>query len=181
MEWMPFLLNPSIDDEGEDLVEHLAKKYGPGVAARINDPNSSLFVMGRKVGIEFATGRKVIATQRAHALVEHLKTRSNEAANQLMEELFKCYFEDGRDINQEALLTEMVQKYGLDSKEAARVMDDKHRHEIVVKDRQNKSKYGVSGVPFFMIHPTDGSGPPVAFSGAYPVEVIAEQLEEAAD
>jgi predicted DsbA family dithiol-disulfide isomerase len=178
---MPFLLNPSMGDEGEDLMEHLTKKYGPGAAARALDPNSSLYVMGRKVGIEFATDRKMVATQRAHALVEHLKTKNNESANQFMEDLFRSFFVEGQDINQEALLAEMAQKYGVDAKEATSVMDAKHRHDIMVKDRQIKSKYGVSGVPFFMIHPNEGSGPPVAFSGAYPVDVIAEQLEEAAE
>jgi len=37
----------------------------------------------------------------------------------------------------------------------------------------------VSGVPFYMIYPNHGSDKPVAFSGAYPPEVIAKQLEEA--
>jgi predicted DsbA family dithiol-disulfide isomerase len=99
-----------------------------------------------------------------------------------MEDLYKAYFEEGRDINDETLLAEMASdsKYGLDVEQAKRAMADDHLKEIAVQDRQNKFKYGVSGVPFFMVHPADGKSRPVAFSGAYPVEVIAEQLEEAA-
>ena len=50
---------------------------------------------------------------------------------------------------------------------------------IAKLDRDTKSQYGVSGVPYYMIYPNHGSDKPVAFSGAYPPEVIAKQLEEA--
>ena len=172
-------------EEGEPIAEHLTRKYGASAMQRFNDPNSSLRVMGRKVGIEFNNERKAVNTKRAHALVEHLKNspaHGNEVANQFMEDLYKIYFEEGKDINDENLLAEMASSsdYGLDAEQAKRAMAEDHLKEVAVQDRQNKFKYGVSGVPFFMIHPADGKSRPVAFSGAYPVEIIAEQLEEAA-
>ena len=73
---------------------------------------------------------------------------------------------------------------------------DKIEYEITALDREIKTRYGVRGVPFFIIHPNNNNSNnsnnkknenddhndhrPVAFSGAYPVEVIAEQLEIAA-
>lgn len=169
-------------DEGEPIIEHLSKKYGAAAAQRFNDPNSSLHVMGRTVGIEFTNDRKAVNTKRAHSLVECLKKDlGNDAANKFMEDLYKLYFEDGQDINDEAVLVEAVGKHGMDAEQARRVMAPDYLEEIAEKDRQNKFKYGVSGVPFFMIHPNDGKSRPVSFSGAHPVEVIAEQLEEAAD
>ena len=169
-------------EEGEPIIEHLSKKYGPSAAQRFHDPNSSLRVMGRKVGIEFNNDRKAVNTKRAHSLVEYLKQeKGNDVANQFMEDLYKIYFEDGQDINDETVLVQAVSKYGLDGEQARRVMAPDYLKEIAEKDQHNKYKYGVSGVPFFMIHPNDGRSRPVAFSGAYPVEVIAEQLEEAAD
>ncbi|KAG7345991.1 dsba oxidoreductase [Nitzschia inconspicua] len=171
-----------MSEEGEPIIEHLSKKYGPSAAQGFNDPNSSLRVMGRKVGIEFNNDRKIVNTKRAHALVEYLKQeQGNDVANQFMEDLYKLYFEDAKDINDESVLVEAVGKYGVESGQAHRVMAPDYLKEISEKDRQNKLKYGVSGVPFFMIYPNDGKSRPVAFSGAYPVEVIAEQLEEAAD
>ncbi|KAL3911878.1 MAG: hypothetical protein SGILL_007111 [Bacillariaceae sp.] len=186
LEWMPFLLNPDMPEEGEDITEHLSRKYGSSAAQRFNDPNSSLRVMGRKVGIEFTNDRKAVNTKRAHALVEHLKqspAHGNDVANQFMEHLYKLYFEEGRDINDETLLAEIMvsEQYGLDTEQAKRAMSADHLKEIAVQDRQNKVQYGVSGVPFFMIHSSvDTKSRPVAFSGAYPIEIIAEQLEEAA-
>jgi predicted DsbA family dithiol-disulfide isomerase len=180
LEWMPFLLNPNMSEEGEPIREHLSKKYGPSAAQQFNDPDSSLCVMGRKVEIEFNNNRKVVNSKRAHALVEHLKhEKSNEIANQFMEDLYKMYFEDGDDINDETVLVAAVNKYGLNEDQARRVMAPDYLKEIVEKDRYNKYKYGVSGVPYFIIYPNDGNSRPVTFSGAMPVEVIADQLEEA--
>lgn len=168
-------------EDGEPIIEHLSKKYGPAAAQRFNDPNSSLRVMGRKVGIEFNYDRKAVNTKRAHALVEYLKNeKGNDVANTFMEDLYKIYFEDGQDINDETVLVTAVSSHGVDAEQARRVMAPDHLQEIEEKDRHSKHKYGVTGVPFFMVYPNDGQSRPVAFSGAYPVEVIAEQLEEAA-
>lgn len=181
LEWMPFLLNPNMSEEGEGIKEHLVKKYGPSAASSIDDPNSSLKVMARKVGIEFNNDRKMLNTRRAHALVELLKVKGENAkANAFMEDLYKSYFEMAENINDEDLLKEKVAKYGVDETEAAFALGEQNLGEIARLDRKIKTTYGVSGVPFFMVHPADGSTP-VAFSGAYPPEIIAEQLQKAAN
>lgn len=181
LEWLPFLLNPNMSDEGENIVDHLVKKYGPSAASSFNDPNSRLKVMGEKVGIKFNNDRLMVNTKRAHALVEHLKTKEgNDSANALMVDMYKAYFEDAKNINDETVLLEFATKYGIDETEARFAMGDHNLATIAKLDRETKAKYGVNGVPFFMIHPIKG-GRPVAFSGAYPPEIIAEQLEEAAE
>jgi predicted DsbA family dithiol-disulfide isomerase len=54
------------------------------------------------------------------------------------------------------------------------------RDRIRTLDRQVKSQWGVSGVPFYIIEPHNGSDDPVSFSGAYPIDAIAEYLVKAA-
>jgi predicted DsbA family dithiol-disulfide isomerase len=176
---MPFLLNPNMSDEGEGIKEHLVKKYGPGAASFVDDPNGRLNVMGRKVGIEFNSNRKMVNTRRAHALMEVIKIKGeNDKANEFMEDLYKSYFENGEDINDENKLKEKAARYGVEETEAAFAMGENNLAAISRLDRQIKTTYGVSGVPFFMVHPASGS-PPITFSGAYPAEIIAEQLEKA--
>lgn len=180
MEWLPFLLNPNQSEEGENIIDHVVKKYGPGAADSFNDPNSSLKTMGRKMDIKFNNDRMMVNTKRAHALVEELKVKvSNDKANAFMVDLYKGYFEDAENINDEALLISKVQKYGLNEDDAKMAMNANNLGEIAKKDQAVKSEFGVNGVPFFMIHPNSG-GLPVAFSGAQPPEVIAEQLQKAA-
>lgn len=172
-------MNPNMPEEGEGIKEHLTNKYGASAAASFNDPNSRLRAMGRKVGIEFNNGRKMVNTKRAHALVEQLKNKGeNDSANKFMEDLYESYFVDGQDINDEKWLIKAVGKYGIDESECQFALGDHNLVAVAKLDRDTKSKYGVNGVPYYMIHPNDG-GKPVAFSGAYPPEIIAEQLEEA--
>mmetsp|Transcript_48496 Transcript_48496/g.117315 ORF Transcript_48496/g.117315 Transcript_48496/m.117315 type:complete len:221 (-) Transcript_48496:492-1154(-) len=194
--------------EGQDLEEHLVGKYGPSAAQSIHDPNSSVKRMGREMGFEFNMDRRMVNTKRAHAVMEYLKesTNGNGVANLFMEDLYKSYFEDARNINDPTVLLDILlkskKKYGgVNVEEIKKFLledddDDsgKIEYEITNLDREIKTKYGVRGVPFFMIHPsksskssTESAGGtdkeddrPVAFSGAYPVEVIAEQLEIAA-
>lgn len=141
------------------------------------DPNNHLYVSGRKVGIEFAMKRNIYPTQKAHALIEYLKdTKGNDAANQMMEEMFQRYFEKSENINDDVVLAEIATKFGVDN--ARSVIDDDSRLMAVnEKDFVHKRKMGVSGVPFFIIE--NNGGRRVAFSGAQPIDLIAEQLKEA--
>lgn len=97
-----------------------------------------------------------------------------------MVDLYKTYFEQRGNINDKNLLANLVGKYGVDAEEAALAMAEHNLIGIAKQDRQIKSQYRVNGVPFFMIHPNDG-GRPIGFSGAQPSDIIAEQLEAAAD
>jgi len=180
LEWMPFLLNPNMPEEGESIQEHISKKYGPSAAVSMSDPSSHLKQMGRAVGIEFNDNRKMVNTKRAHALVEQLKNKGeNDQANQFMEDLYKSYFVDGQDVNDEQWLMKAVAKYGVDENECAFALSDHNLAAIGKMDRDTKNKYGVNGVPFYMIYPKKEGEKPIAFSGAYPPEIIAEHLEEA--
>ena len=173
--------------EGENLKEHIEKKYGKGAGASFGDPNGRLAQMGRKVGIEFHTERRMVNTVRAHALVEAVKdTISNDMANKLMEHLYELYFVQGKDISNNDILLQAAQTVaGMDPKDAAMAMetgaDDVHQ-----KDRSVKAGWGVSGVPFYVIEQPNNNNnpqqakPPVSFSGAYPPNMIAEELQKAA-
>lgn len=178
LEWKPFLLNPNLS-EPQDLKEHLAQKYGPSATANFGDPNGRLMQMGRAVDIHFNMERRMVNTIPAHALVEAVKLqKGNDVANQLMEKLYKDYFEGAKDISDNNVLLEAAESVGMDAREAVMAMET-GKANIRRLDQQVKSSLGVSGVPFYIIEHNNGDQP-VSFSGAYPVDVIAEQLEKAA-
>lgn len=178
LEWLPFLLNPTMSEDGEDVMEHLTKKYGASAAKSFKDPNSSLATMGRVVGINWNYDRKMYNTKKVHSLLEYVKSKDNEKANQLMEHLYAGYFEQACDLSDTDKLVEMAESVGCEKDEARAAMDGDKQDEILKKDRTVKSQWGVSGVPFFLIEQKNGEDP-VAFSGAYPVEFIARQLKTA--
>lgn len=184
-------------DEGEPIVTHLIKKYGPHVAQSFHDPNSNLRQMGRKVNIEFNDNRLMVNTKRAHALMEQFKNKGeNDLANNFMLDLYQSYFERAQNINDELWLKQkVINDYNMDETEATFAMNDINISKINHLDQQIKAKYGVNGVPFYMIFPNNNNNKntkisdndnhgsddgPITFSGAYPPEVIAEQLKKAA-
>jgi predicted DsbA family dithiol-disulfide isomerase len=180
--WEPFYLNSSMPDEGEDIEAHLYKKYGINGVKMLKDPNAYLYVAGRKAGIEFTNKRNIYPTKKAHALMEYAKNeKSNDVANQMMEEMFHRYFEKGDNINSEDVLAEIAQKVGIDESSAKEaVKNDQYLYEVNEKDKLYKQQMRISGVPFFLIERKDGQRP-IGFSGAQPVEIMAEQLEEATE
>jgi predicted DsbA family dithiol-disulfide isomerase len=168
-------------DEGEDITEHLVKKYGQQGLTNFGNPDSHLFRAGRAVGIQFTSDRNVYPTVKAHALMEHVKKTDNDKANQIMEKMYHLYFEKGENINSVDLLAGIASQVGVDTQEAKQAMEnDDLQEKVRLKDRNAKRNMGVSGVPFYIIERNDGSRP-VSFSGAQPPDIIAEQLEAAAE
>jgi predicted DsbA family dithiol-disulfide isomerase len=178
--WEPFLLNPNMAEEGEDMEAHIYKKYGTDGLDMINDPNAFLYVAGRKVGIEFMKKRNMYPTAKAHSLMEYAKGKDNDTANKLMEEMYHRYFEKGDNINSEEVLVSIASKVGIEESDAKDAMqDDKFRSDVQQKDKFHKQEMQISGAPYFVIERKDGKKP-VGFAGAKPVDIMAEQLEEAA-
>jgi predicted DsbA family dithiol-disulfide isomerase len=169
---------------------HIAKKYGPGMAAQLDNPDNSIAKAGRAVGINFTNKRNMYPTVQAHVLMEHVKKMdngnndNNDKANQLMEIMYSEYFEKGRNINNVDVLTELASRVvvGLDTDEAKAAMENKQLQQLVrEKDQKFKTQMRVSGVPFFIIQPNKAGQRPIAFSGAQPPDIIAEQLETASE
>lgn len=178
LEWKPFLLNPNLS-QSQDLKEHLAQKYGAAATANFGDPNGRLMQMGRAVDIHFNTERRMVNTIAAHALVEAVKAeKGNDVANQLMERLYKDYFEGAKDISDTSVLLEAAASFGMEDRDAVMALET-GKADIRRMDQEVKNSLGVTGVPFYIIEPNNGDRP-VSFSGAYPVDIIAEQLEKAA-
>jgi predicted DsbA family dithiol-disulfide isomerase len=181
LEWEPFLLNTNLPPDGEDFDVHIGKKYGPAMAAKLDSPDNSIAKAGRAVGIQFNNQRNMYPTVQAHALMEHVKKSDNAKANALMEIMYSEYFEKGENINDVDVLTALAERVGLDKEEAKAAIENQDLQAVVQKkDQMYKTQMRVSGVPFFIIEPNNGERP-IAFSGAQPPEIIAEQLESASE
>ncbi|GMH98117.1 hypothetical protein TrST_g10786 [Triparma strigata] len=177
IDWEPFFLNRDTGPDGEDLVEHLKKKYGDAAIARFGKPGNPLDVAGSKVGITFNQNRRVINTSKPHQIMEHLKASSVPAEKQdiFMDLLFQKYFEEGVDLSKTPALLGLVESVdGLNRSEIEAMLEsNEHSESVMAKDEKYK-RGGVSGVPFFFI-----GG--YKFSGAQPPEVFEEIINEMLD
>ena len=176
--WEPFFLNQNTPDEGEDLMEHLKNKYGAAAVERFGKPDNPLNRAGERVGIKFNTTRRVINTLKAHRLVEYCKAIEPEKENDLMQAMFKSYFEDADDLNKTGKLMMCAQKIGIKDLEGAKgFLDSPAAEKETTLKALSWSRKGVSGVPFFIFE-NKSDGRPVAFSGAQPPEVIMELMSD---
>jgi len=180
VDWQPFFLNKDTPAEGADLMEYLKAKYGAAAVARFDAPDNPLDRAGSKVGISFNKQRRIIRTADSHRLVEWCKATSPDKEDALMESMFRAYFEAGKDLSQPSELVSCAAACGLDSSAAEELLRSSEYEREVTAKASSWSSQGVTGVPFFVIHPASGNGRPTAFSGAQPTELIAEVLEEQA-
>lgn len=177
MDWQPFYLNHNTPEEGEDMYEHLAAKYGADKARLFTQPNNPLDQAGSKVGLTFNPTRRIIRTQDSHRVVEWCKEVAPDKEDALMNALFNAYFTEARDVSRHDELLTCATSCGLDAAACKQMLkSDRYKREVDAKAK-SWSRQGVSGVPFFVVHPPNG-GKSVAFSGAQPPELMAEVLTE---
>lgn len=172
-----------------EFQEYITKKYGAAAAKRFLGASSQLDVTAAKVGIRFKKDRKIFPSRRAHVLMEHVKEIHGEdstEANSMMTRLFQAYFEDGLSPNSVDTLRPIVEDILGKGDGAEKALDAAHDEEllkdVLQKDSYHKSQ-GVNGVPYFIIEKAGGGDgqqkrQPVTFSGAYPPDFIAQELEE---
>lgn len=165
---------------------------------RFNKPNNPLETAGRGVGISFNKTRRFINTVDGHRLMEWCNQTHPDRANDLMEHLFRAYFQDAKDLSSVHELVNVAKSAGLPEDIVKSVLEsDQYRGEVFEADERSKRNLRVSGVPYFIVENNNG-GRPVAFSGAQvlhsflvpirplfpppphpqPVDVITQILEE---
>ncbi|MES2573597.1 MAG: DsbA family oxidoreductase [Bacteroidota bacterium] len=171
IEWKSFQLDahfiPSSDD---NIVEHLAEKYGRDMdwAQNMLDNTTQ---NAKTAGLDFHFEKTVMAnSHNAHRLL-HLAKNQN-LANELEELLFKGYFTDGKDLNNLETLTQLGIEVGLEAEAITQVLHSDTYSTAVKQDIQQASSIGVQGVPFFVF---DNK---YAISGAQPATAFLETLEK---
>ena len=144
--WHPFELNPRMVDEGEDVREHLARKYG-STPARSAQARAMLTRLGGEVGFEFryADDMRIYPTFRAHQLLRWAEEQG--AGHRLKQALFAAYFTGQRNINDPEVLADVAAEQGLDRQAAAAVLKDGRNAEAVRDAERVWTGRGITGVP----------------------------------
>jgi predicted DsbA family dithiol-disulfide isomerase len=156
--WRPFQLNPDMPDDGMARHDYLAAKFGGSHnAVRLYQ---TIADAGASVGIRFAFERirRTPATRHAHRLVRF--AARDDAADALVEAMFRAYFTEGRDLGHRGTLVEIAAEAGLDPAEARRFLASDRWFSDVVEEDRNARRIGINAVPCFIF---DGQ---YALSGA---------------
>jgi predicted DsbA family dithiol-disulfide isomerase len=173
--WHSFELNPQAPRElPESLVEHLATKYGVS-ADEATKMHGNLTEVAAADGLDFHFERARSGnTFDAHRLLHHaLETGGPALQDQLKERFFRAYLTEGEPIGDPETLVRLAAETGLDADGSRAVLASDRYADAVRADEQQASRYGISGVPFFVIDEKYG------VSGAQPAENLREVLDTA--
>ncbi|WP_137862305.1 MULTISPECIES: DsbA family oxidoreductase [unclassified Sphingomonas] len=166
--FQPFELNPDMPPEGENVGEHIARKYG-------STPEQSAanrqMIRERAGALGFAMNSsadsRIYNTFDAHRLLHWAEIEGRQAA--LKHALFETYFTDQRDPSNHDVLVAAAEKAGLDGAVAREVLASGRYAEEVRQAEQLWRSRGINAVPAIVIEDKwliSGGQPPEAFEQA---------------
>jgi predicted DsbA family dithiol-disulfide isomerase len=166
--FQPFELNPQMVAEGEDITEHLNKKYGstPEQAATARE---SIRARGEALGFTFNMDKRgrIYNTFNAHRLLHWAEGEGKQMA--LKKALLTAYFTDGENPSDPALLVRVAASVGLDAARAQAILDSDEFAAEVRAQEQYYQQHGISSVPAIILndeHLISGGQPPEVFEQA---------------
>ena len=171
--FQPFELNPAMPPGGQNIVEHIAQKYGstPERSAATRE-----MIRGRAagVGFEMRTSEKsrIYNTFDAHRLLHWAAIEGRQ--KELKHALFEAYFTDQRDPSDRQVLVDVAARAGLDAERAREVLESGRYAQEVREAEELWRSRGIEGVPAVII---DGR---YLISGGHPPEAFEQALREIA-
>lgn len=179
LNWLPFELNPDMPAEGITRAEYRMRKFGAERAAELD---RNMKETGREVGIDFAFDRmqRTPSTKLAHRLIWEAGRQGRQ--NEVVNRLFRAYFEEAQDIGKAAVLTQLAGEAGLDATGVAQALDSTESLDAVMELAERGRAMGIQGVPFFILlgkYGVSGAQPPEFWHEALP-KIAAEAAKPAA-
>jgi predicted DsbA family dithiol-disulfide isomerase len=170
LRFQPFELNPQMGPEGEDVTEHLGKKYGstPEQQAKSRE---GIAARGADVGFTFRKeGRgRIWNTFDAHRLLYWAGEQGAQQQRDLKMALLKAYHGEGRNPSDPAVLGDAAASAGLDRAQAQEVLSSGRYTQEVRAREQEWQQMGIHAVPSVVIngrHLIQGGQPPEVFEQA---------------
>lgn len=173
----PFELNPDMAPEGENIVEHIGRKYG---ATPEQSAANREMIRARAdeamPGFEMRMGEdsRIWNTFDAHRLLHWAGETAGDAQARLKKALFHAHFTENRNLTDAGVLTAAAETAGLDRAEAAEVLASGRYVEAVRTEQAQWRARGISAVPAVVI---DGK---YLISGGQPAAVFEEALRKIA-
>jgi predicted DsbA family dithiol-disulfide isomerase len=171
--FQPFELNPNMPPEGQNIVEHVAEKYGAN-PERSAANREAIRASAEALGFHMATSEKsrIYNTFDAHRLLHWAAGEGRQGA--LKEVLFAAYFSRGLNPSDHAVLVDLAAEVGLDRDAAADVLSRGCFGDDVRAAETRWREEGVAAVPTLIIDDE------YVITGAHPSEALERALRKIA-
>jgi predicted DsbA family dithiol-disulfide isomerase len=173
----PFELNPGMAPEGENIGEHIARKYG---STPEQSAANRAMITERAAeawpGFEMRMGpdSRIWNTFDAHRLLHWAGTVGAAEQRALKEALFRAHFTDNRSLADASVLADAAAAAGLDRDKAVEVLaDDLYAAEVRAEEQLWRAR-GINAVPAVVV---EGK---YLISGGQPAAVFAQALRKVA-
>lgn len=166
--FQPFELNANMPAEGEDIGEHIARKYG-STEEQMAQSREAIRARGEQLGFTFAMDKRgrIYNTFDAHRLLHWAALEGRQ--KELKMALFDAYFTQGQNPSSHDVLLKVAGDVGLDTAKAAEVLaSGAYADEVRAQERFYQLN-GINSVPAVIInerHLISGGQPPEVFEQA---------------
>lgn len=173
--FQPFELNPGMAPEGENIVEHIGRKYG-STPEQSAANRAMIRERAGEVGFDMrmSADSRIWNTFDAHRLLHWAGEIDAAKQKALKQALFAVHFTEGRNLTDAGVLTAVAESVGLDRAEAAEILTS-DRYVQAVRDAQAlwRSR-GINSVPAVVV---EGK---YLISGGQPAAVFEDALRQIA-
>jgi predicted DsbA family dithiol-disulfide isomerase len=173
--FQPFELNPQIAPEGENIVEHIGRKYGA-----TPEQSAANRAMIRERAAESGFDMRMTDDSRiwntfdAHRLLHWAHETAPEKQKALKQALFTAHFTENRNLTDAGVLTSAAEAAGLDRAEAGEVLASGRYAQDVRGAEDLWRSRGITSVPAVVV---EGK---YLISGGQPAPVFEEALRKIA-
>ena len=173
IQWRPFELNPHMGPDGEEVMEHLMRKYGQTRKA-ISASRERIVAIGADLGIDLGGRyeRRIYNTFAAHQALHWAREEGRETEFNLA--LFHEYFEKGNNPSDPQVLSRVAVSLAMDGGRVYEIVAAGLYAEAVRAEQQHYLALGIHSVPAFI------GGGKFLISGAQEPAVLVAALQKLA-
>ena len=171
--FQPFELNPQMAAEGEDIREHLQRKYGMP-DAQLDENQERIRQRGAELGFDFDFNARSRTwnTFDAHRLLHWAGIEGKQ--RELKHALLRAYFSEGKNVSDRDTLAAIAASVGLDAQRTRTILASDEYAADVREAEEFFRRNGINGVPAVIIDQKH------LISGGQPVDVFERALRELA-
>jgi len=149
--FLPFELNPDMGPKGEDIDDHLARRY-QWTQLKQQEYRKHLLAVAKQAGvcIDFSQRTHYYNSNKAHRLMHWSESYNRQKV--LNELLIDAYFKRGLDISNTQVLLDLVEGLGLDRSEAEQALKSDEVCQQLLLKQKRVQKLGLTSVPVFIFN-----------------------------
>ncbi|WP_193141946.1 DsbA family oxidoreductase [Meridianimarinicoccus sp. MJW13] len=168
--WYPFQLNPDMPAEGMDRRAYLEAKFGGRDGALRVYGQIAETAEAEGIEIDFAAIQRTPNTLNAHRLIHWAGIEGHQ--NAVVDALFAAYFQQGRDIGDIEVLSDIADACGLDAAVILKLLKSDVDVKVIREGDEAARKMGITAAPTFIV------GGAHAVPGAQPTELWQKVISE---